>query len=444
MTKTKNIIEIKNLNVIYNKGKSNQVRALESVNLDLQPEEWVIVFGPSGCGKSTLLNSITGLETPTSGKVNVLDRDINKLTSNEKSEYRGKSVGMIFQSFHLINSLTVLDNVCLPQVFYGVDLKEREKMAMSFLDRFGIANQAKKYPTDISGGQRQKVSIARALMNSPEIILADEPVGNLDSKSTYNVMAILKELNKVDKKTVIMVTHDSQHLKHADKIVHVKDGKILRVEVIRRKQDPSKKLTKDGKRMVKTTEVRIPMDLKLLMNSFKDLSSSKMSQLLEPFKVKQTFAYLMLPITNHQVELTQQYMQKFFLGNLTKKQLQEQLNESVEKGGAGWDKRNAKKFTSEVVDFYEQSKNIDYSEPFLSTIKLSKFFIKRYPLKKTEYQLNILKSSIENRLRNELSREDFQEILNKPVSEEGLGLNRRTAQKIARELELLILIRYSG
>lgn len=127
MKKTKNIIEIKNLNVIYNKGKSNQVRALESINLEFKPEEWIIIFGPSGCGKSTLLNSIAGLETPTSGKVNVLGRDINKLTSNEKAEYRRKLVGMVFQSFHLIPSLSVIDNVCLPQIFWGQSQKKEER-----------------------------------------------------------------------------------------------------------------------------------------------------------------------------------------------------------------------------------------------------------------------------------------------------------------------------
>jgi putative ABC transport system ATP-binding protein len=172
MVEIDNAIKIKDLNVIYNKGKENQVRALDGVNLEFQVNEWVILFGPSGCGKSTLLNSIAGLETPTSGKVQVLGKDIHSLSSDSKAEYRRKSVGMIFQSFHLINSLSVVDNVCLPQVFYGISLKKRRELALSFLDRFGIKSQAEKYPMDISGGQRQRVSIARALMNKPEIILS--------------------------------------------------------------------------------------------------------------------------------------------------------------------------------------------------------------------------------------------------------------------------------
>jgi len=441
MTKTKNIIKIKNLSVIYNKGKDNQVRALDNVDLELKPEEWVIIFGPSGCGKSTLLNSIAGLETPTSGRVSVLGREIYKLSSNEKAAYRGKLVGMIFQSFHLINSLKVIDNVCLPQVFFGQDLKQREEMAMIFLNRFGIGDQAQKYPSDISGGQRQRVSIARALMNRPEIILADEPVGNLDSKATYNVLAILKELNKVDKKTIIMVTHDRDHLKYADRVIHMKDGKIIKIEIVKKRIVIDEGSNKES---VSFKEVRVPSDLKLLMKSFKDLSGTNISQLLVPFKVKQTFSHLMLPITNYQAELSQRYMKGFFLGNLTKKQLFDKLNKSLEEGGSGWDKRNAKKFTEEVVIFYNQSKRIDYSKSFKSAIELCRFFVKRYPVRKTEYEINLFRESIDRRLKSEISKDVFQEILNKSIDENGLGLNSRTAQKIARELELLILIRYSS
>ena len=441
--KTKNIIEIKNLNVIYNKGEPNQVRALDDVNLEFEAEEWIIIFGPSGCGKSTLLNSIASFETPTRGTINVLGENINDFDSDEKSIYRRKTVGMIFQSFHLINSLKVLDNVCLPQVFFGVDLEKRRTLARGFLERFDIINQAEKYPSDISGGQKQKVSIARALMNQPEIILADEPVGNLDSKSVYNVMAILKELNELDKKTIIMVTHDASHLVFAHRIVYIKDGKVQKVVVTKKKR--AAKFNKENrKKMVFTKETKIPNDLRLLMNSFKDLSSSNIGQLLTPFKVKQIFSHLMLPITNYQTDLTQRYMKNFLLGMLNEKQFFDQINKPIEDGGAGWDKRNAERFVKNVAVFYNEAEKIDYSESFKSAIRLKNFFVKRYPIKKTEYKMNILKNSIESRLNAGLARDDFQEILNRPVSEEGLGLNSRTAQKIARDLELLILIRYSG
>jgi hypothetical protein len=180
------------------------------------------------------------------------------------------------------------------------------------------------------------------------------------------------------------------------------------------------------------------------MNSFRDLSDSSVGQLLIPFKVKQTFSHLMLPITNHQVELSQHYMKDFFLGNLSKKQFFDKLNQPIEESGAGWDKRSAKKFAKEVVVFHAQAQKIDYSEPFSSAIGLCKFFVGRYPIRKTEYKTNLFKDNIEKRLKNEISRDTFQEVLNKAVSVDGLGLNKKTAQKIARELELIILIRYSG
>jgi putative ABC transport system ATP-binding protein len=387
MNKTKKIIEIKNLNVIYNKGKSNQVRALENVNLTIEPEEWVVVFGPSGCGKSTLLNAIAGLETPTKGEVKFLGKNIYNLTSDEKSEYRSQKIGMVFQAFHLINSLKVLDNVCLPQLFTNKNAQDRKKKAMFFLDRFGIKEQANKYPNNISGGQKQKVSIARALMNEPEIILADEPTGNLDSVSKYNVMTILKELNRIDKKTIIMVTHDQNNLKYADKIVHIKDGKIFKVEVIRKKHSKPSEENQEGKKMVKSKEINVPMDLKLLMNSFKDLSNKDVNNLLIPFKVKQVFSHLMLPITNYQVEITQKLMRNFFLGKIKKTDFLKKLDKPIEEGGAGWDKRNAENFVDEVAKFYQQAEKIDYSEPFKSAIRLSNFFSDKYPLKKSEFAL---------------------------------------------------------
>jgi putative ABC transport system ATP-binding protein len=447
MDKTKKIIEIKDLNVIYNKGKSNQVRALENVNLELNSEEWIMIFGPSGCGKSTLLNSIAGLETPTKGEVKIFDKNIYKLLSDEKSDYRSKKIGMIFQSFHLIKSLRVLDNVCLPQVFIKEKKTKVKNKALFFLKRFWILEQAEKYPNNISGGQKQKVSIARALMNDPDIILADEPTGNLDSVSKYNVMMILKELNRVDKKTIIMVTHDQNNLKFADKIIHIKDGKIFKIETVKKQKNEGAgngEIVKENGKLISSKNVNIPMDLRLLMNSFKDLSDSKIGNLLIPFKVKQVFSHLMLPITNYQAEITQKAMKEFFLGKTKKDQFVDFLDKPIDEGGAGWDKRNAKKFVEEVSDFYKESEKVDYSEPFQSSAKLSRFFCKRYPVRMSEFALNIFRENIEKRLKNEISKDDLENVLDKSVNKGGVGLNKKTAQNISRELELIILIRYLG
>jgi energy-coupling factor transporter ATP-binding protein EcfA2 len=340
-----------------------------------------------------------------------------------------------------------VDNVCLPQVFATQkDLKIKNK-ALFFLKRFGILEQADKYPNNISGGQRQKVSIARALMNDPEIILADEPTGNLDSVSKYNVMMILKELNRVDKKTIIMVTHDHNNLKYADKIIHIKDGKIFKIETVRKSREKtsgSGAVVKENGKLVSGKDVNIPMDLRLLMNSFKDLSDSKIGNLLIPFKVKQVFSHLMLPITNYQVETAQKAMKDFFLGKIKKDRFMEILDKPINDGGAGWDKRNAKKFVDEVTTFYKEAEKVDYSEPFQSSTRLSNFFCKRYPVRMSEFVLNIFRETIEKRLKNEISKESLEEIFDKSASDEGVGLNKKTAQDISRELELIILIRYLG
>jgi ABC-type proline/glycine betaine transport system ATPase subunit len=241
-----------------------------------------------------------------------------------------------------------------------------------------------------------------------------------------------------------MVTHDQNNLKYADKIVHIKDGKIFKVEVIRKKHSKPSEENQEGKKMVKSKEINVPMDLKLLMNSFKDLSNKDVNNLLIPFKVKQVFSHLMLPITNYQVEITQKLMRNFFLGKIKKTDFLKKLDKPIEEGGAGWDKRNAENFVDEVAKFYQQAEKIDYSEPFKSAIRLSNFFSDKYPLKKSEFALNIFKESIERRLKNEISREDLKEILDKNSDEMGVGLNKKTAQNIARELELIILIRYLG
>ncbi len=237
-------IEIENLSVIYNQGQSNEVRSLENVNLEIYPQEYVIIFGPSGCGKSTLLYSISGLQRPTYGTVKVDGQDINKISKKEQVEFHRRKIGMIFQAFYLIPSLNIIDNVCLPKIFTGDSQKERREAAMKLLHRFGIAEQADKFPSELSGGQKQRVAIARSLINNPDIILADEPVGNLDSKSSHNVMMILKELNEIDKKTIILVTHDPNHLAYGDKIVHMKDGKIIKVEIVEKKKSPKEKKRK--------------------------------------------------------------------------------------------------------------------------------------------------------------------------------------------------------
>src|SRR3990172_3399673 len=193
------IIDIRNLQVIYNKGKSNEVRSLEDINVKIFPQEYVTIYGPSGCGKSTLLYTISGLQSATFGEVFVEGKDIAKISKKEMVELHQTGIGMIFQAFYLISSIKILDNVCLPKIFRGEDMVVRRQEGMKLLRRFGIAEQSAKFPNELSGGQKQRVAIARSLINNPQKILGDEPVGNLDSESAINVLQILKELNEIDK-----------------------------------------------------------------------------------------------------------------------------------------------------------------------------------------------------------------------------------------------------
>jgi putative ABC transport system ATP-binding protein len=238
---TQPIISVRKLSVTYFPGKSNEVRALKDVELEIFPGEFVIFFGPSGCGKSTLLYSLSGLEKNISGEILVKGVDLPTMKPRQREAFHQRTIGMIFQAYYLIPSLSVLENVTLPQVALGEVPHVRTSKATALLQKFGVSEQARKLPNELSGGQQQRVAICRSVMNDPDILFADEPVGNLDSKSTEEVMKLLRELNERDKKTVILVTHDPSHLHHAHRVFYMRDGQIVRVQqntTEERKQSP--------------------------------------------------------------------------------------------------------------------------------------------------------------------------------------------------------------
>ena len=223
------IVEIKNLSVVYDAGQPNEARALKDVTLDIYPGEYVVFFGPSGCGKSTLLYTIAGLEYPTAGTVRVVGKDLGHLAPRQLEEFHLNTIGMVFQAYYLIPSLTVLDNTLLPQLFRRATLAARRAQALKALKMFGVDDLADRLPKQLSGGQQQRVAIARALVNDPPLLLADEPTGNLDSKSTLAVVKLLYTLNEEQKRTVILVTHDPAHVGFAHRVFYMKDGLITKV-----------------------------------------------------------------------------------------------------------------------------------------------------------------------------------------------------------------------
>jgi len=202
------------------------VKALDNVSLHIKQHEFVAIVGPSGSGKSTLMNMIGCLDTPTSGTYYLDGKEVSKLNDNQLAEIRSRKIGFIFQSFNLLQKLTALENVELPLVYQGVRAKERHRRAKEALESVGLGERMHHKPTELSGGQQQRVAIARALVSNPPIILADEPTGNLDSKSGEEIMKILKELHSKGN-TIVLITHDNNVALQAKRIVRIEDGKIL-------------------------------------------------------------------------------------------------------------------------------------------------------------------------------------------------------------------------
>lgn len=204
----------------------NIVHALSNVNLILNKNELTIIEGPSGSGKTTLLNIIGGLLKPSSGKILVNNKNIIEMNDNEKAYYRNKVIGFVFQSFYLEPNFTVYDNVEVPLIIAGIPKNERRKMILSTLDSVGLLDKEKMIASKLSGGEKQRVSIARAIVNNPEIILADEPTGNLDSKNGDMIMSLLKRISKEDKIVIVITHNDEQAIKYGDKIYRLNDGEI--------------------------------------------------------------------------------------------------------------------------------------------------------------------------------------------------------------------------
>jgi putative ABC transport system ATP-binding protein len=218
------IIQISNLAKVYQVG-TETIHALRSVSVDISKNEYVALMGPSGSGKSTLMNMLGCLDTPTSGEYVLNGISVAKMNDNELAEVRNKEIGFVFQTFNLLPRSTALDNVILPLVYAGMTKHERMERAKQVLEQVGLGDRMHHKPNELSGGQRQRVAIARALVNRPAIILADEPTGNLDSKTSIEIMGLFEEIHKKGN-TIIVVTHEEDIAKHAHRIVRLKDGLV--------------------------------------------------------------------------------------------------------------------------------------------------------------------------------------------------------------------------
>lgn len=219
------MITLKDISKYYQTG-SITITALDRVNLDITAGEILAIIGPSGSGKSTLMNMLGCLDVPSEGQYFLDGREVSKLREDDLAEIRNQKIGFVFQSFNLLNSLTALENVELPLIYRGLSAGERRKMSQQALDMVGLSDRVHHKPTELSGGQQQRVAIARALAGNPPVILADEPTGNLDSRSGVEVMGILKELNN-NGKTIILITHDTEVAKQVRRVIKIQDGAIV-------------------------------------------------------------------------------------------------------------------------------------------------------------------------------------------------------------------------
>lgn len=221
----KSLIKLDNVWKVYDFGKI-KLEILKGVSIEIDNGDFVVILGPSGSGKSTLLNLVSCLDVPTKGKIYFENDDISDLSEDELAGIRGRKIGFIFQRFNLLSHLTALENVFIPTIFQGTSEIEATKRAKKLLIDLGLGLRLNHRPAELSGGESQRVAIARALINDPEIIVADEPTGNIDSKTGERIMEIIDELNKKKRRTIIMVTHDNNLVKYGSRVIRIKDGKI--------------------------------------------------------------------------------------------------------------------------------------------------------------------------------------------------------------------------
>ena len=452
------IIEVKKVNFTYNKGLENEYKALNDINVDIYPEEFIVILGPSGCGKSSLLNILAGLETPDEGVLNVMGRDLMKMDSRSFADFHRREIGMVFQAYNLVASLNVLDNVALPQVFINVRKSKRNKIAKELLERFGIISQIKRLPVELSGGQQQRIGIARSIVNNPSLILADEPVGNLDSVAAENVLTILSDLNMKEKKTIIMVTHNPDNTIYADRIIHMKDGRIVKEEINREKGKPRPKKeveTKDATRSVSD-------EMAAMLRTYNNLTKEQINILIMPYKSKMFVNYFTSKKNYDETKVFEDITQKLLMGAVSREDFMATLHRPSREGGIGFDIRSSEAIMRRIdrimrlAYFLQQKahqakdesgahKSISADE---KAIKLTDYLLKTCYLEHyknlDEIQSTRLIHAVKDRINGNLEKQDFYNYLDMPFDDSGVGLNSKTARAMTNEIELILVVGFGA
>lgn len=428
----KPLIVARDLSIIYNKGKSNEFKALQGVNTDIYEGEYIILFGPSGCGKSTLMYAIQGSLPPGEGTLLIKGDDVYSYPPSERVYFQRYVMGIIFQSFNLIPSLSVLDNVALPMIFCNADKTSRERRAQSLLDRFGVGHVSHKIPAMLSGGQQQRVSVARSMVNDPKILLADEPTGNLDSVSTQQVMDKIDEINTFDRRTIIMVSHNAAHLSYAHRVYYLKDGFIVR-EVV----NPQRKQIKP----VREGET-IVTELEQLARLFPYDS-------VESLRVKSMVNFLTQDYTFEQLTRIEHAVALFIQGKIDRDSFIKSLVLPYERGGVEVDEKEARRMASTASKMMEHSVDIrrfrarkDNDNIFFNQHKLAErmrdHLVNQFRIKLTKEQDDNMTELIADRVTGVVSDVEMNERFMKGVRSHGLALSEREADDLTRYFEKII------
>ena len=430
----KPLIVCRNLDITYNAGKSNEYKALQSVNTDIYEGEYIILFGSSGCGKSTLMYSIQGSLPPAGGALLIRGDDIYSYPPQDRVYFQRYIMGIIFQSFNLIGSLSVLDNVALPMIFCGVDKATRERRAQMLLDRFGVGHVADKRPNMLSGGQQQRVSVARSMINDPQILLADEPTGNLDSVSTQQVMDKIDEINTFDQRTIIMVSHNAAHLSYAHRVYYLKDGRVVReVANPQRKQI---KPVKEGETIV--------TELEQLARLFPYDS-------VDTLRVKSLVNFLTQQYTFDQLVRLERAVDLLIQGKIHKKKFIEMLMRQYSEGGVEMERSEAERMAAVSIEIIRQANDVHrfrskndsdavFFEQHKFAERIKEYLMEYHSVALSKRASENLTEMIADRLSGIDTESQFHTRLIEKERTGGLSLVEKIADDITRYMEKLIAL----
>ena len=422
------------IEITYNLGKENEFKANKGATVEIFDQEYIILFGPSGCGKSTLLYCMFGVLQPSAGKMYVNGESIYDFTPMQMVHFQRKTMGIMYQSFNLIPSITVLDNVALPLIFDGVPPNERYDRGMELCRRFMIDKVAHKRPTLLSGGQQQRVSVARSLVNDPQILIADEPVGNLDSITAAQVMDTLAEINEKDKKTVLLVTHDAKYLPYAHRIVYMSDGRVERLV-----PNPEKK------QILKLAPgTTIVTEIEQIARIYPYDSPNEL-------QVKSIVNYLTEELTFDQITRLQKVTEAVISGRMDGAGYLRSLMSDFDAGGVGLPVARASEMAGKLMSIVEHALDVQRyrrskgeggvqirNMEFIN--RIAEFISGQFELSLDPTQKEHFEDSIAQRIGGFIKRDEFSEQIGLSLKEGGVGLNKKQSFDVSRLTEKLIAL----